>query len=85
MPRNTSTLLEKIKQSEDRIKLLIDQRNKELLSIIVKNNALSIDDSLLNGFFLFVLNPANKDHPILKEFKDLGRISKSPSKPNKKN
>jgi hypothetical protein len=84
MPRTTSTLLDKISQSEAKIKQLIDQRNKELLSIIVKNNALAIDDSLLNGFFLFALNPANKDHAILKEFKHLGSASKSPSRPKKK-
>jgi len=85
MPRTTSTLLEKISQSEAKIKQLKDQRNKELLNIIVKYNALGIDDSLLAGFFIFVLNPQNKNDPILKQFKELAVTSKTPSRLKNKN
>lgn len=80
MPKKITSLLEKITQSENKIKQLIEQRNKELLEIISRFNAISIDDKLLAGFFLFALNSKNKDHPILKEFKELAKTSKSPSK-----
>ena len=74
------SILEKINQTEQRIKELIKQRNKELLDIITRFNAISIDNNLLSGFIVFALNPDNKDHPILKEFKELDRRPKLPSK-----
>ena len=37
-------------------------------------------NNLLTGFIMFALNPDNKDHPILKEFKELGKRPKLPSK-----
>jgi hypothetical protein len=85
MTRNTSTLIERISQSEAKIKQLIDQRNNELLNIIVKHNALTINDSLLSGFFLFAMNPDNKDSPILKQFGELAATSKIPSRPKNNN
>ena len=75
------SILEKINQTELRIKELKKQRNKELLDIITRFNAISIDNNLLTGFIMFALNPDNKDHPILKEFKELGKRPKLPSKP----
>ena len=74
------SILEKINQTEQRIKELVKERNKELLDIITRLNAISIDNNLLSGFIIFALNPDNKDHPILKEFKELGKRPKSPSK-----
>ena len=74
------SILEKINQTELRIKELIKQRNKELLDIITRFNAISIDNNLLTGFIMFALNPDNKDHPILKEFKVLGKRPNLPSK-----
>ena len=64
------SILEKINQTEQKIKELVKQRNKELLDIITRFNAISIDNNL----------PDNKDHPILKEFKELGKRPKLPSK-----
>jgi len=75
------SILEKINQTELRIKELVKQRNKELLDIITRFNAISIDNNLLSGFIIFALNPDNKGHPILKEFKELGKRPKLPSKP----
>lgn len=80
MPKASLTLLEKISQSEAKIKELIEERKKELMDIFTKNNALVINDKLLVGFLIFALNPENKDHPTLKEFKELGNSSKTPSK-----
>lgn len=80
MATKKTSILEKINQTEQRIKELIKQRNKELLDIITRFNAISIDNNLLSGFILFALNPDNKDHPILKEFKALGKRPKLPSK-----
>ncbi|NDE19112.1 MAG: hypothetical protein EB000_01535, partial [Alphaproteobacteria bacterium] len=67
MATKKASILEKINQTELRIKELIKQRNKELLDIITRFNAISIDNNLLTGFIIFALNPDNKDHPILKE------------------
>jgi len=80
MATKKTSILEKINQTELRIKELVKQRNKELLNIITRFNAISIDNNLLSGFIVFVLNPDNKDHPILKEFKELGKRPKLPSK-----
>jgi hypothetical protein len=74
------SILEKINQTEKKIKELVKERNKELLDIITRFNAISIDNNLLSGFIIFALNPGNKDHPILKEFKELGKRPKLPSK-----
>ena len=76
MATKKASILEKINQTEQRIKELIKQRNKELLDIITRFNAISIDNNLLSGFIVFALNPDNKDHPILKEFKELGKRPK---------
>lgn len=80
MATKKTSILEKINQTELRIKELVKQRNKELLDIITRFNAISIDNNLLSGFIVFALNPDNKDHPILKEFKELGQRPKLPSK-----
>jgi hypothetical protein len=80
MATKKTSILEKINQTELRIKELVKKRNKELLDIINRFNAISIDNNLLSGFIVFALNPDNKDHPILKEFKELGRRPKFPSK-----
>jgi hypothetical protein len=80
MATKKTSILEKINQTEPRIKALVKERNKELLDIITRFNAISIDNNLLSGFIVFALNPDNKDHPILKEFKELGRRPKLPSK-----
>ena len=80
MATKKTSILEKINQTELRIKELVKQRNKELLDIITRFNAISIDNNLLSGFIVFALNPDNKDHPILKEFKELGKRPKAPSK-----
>ena len=39
----------------------------------------TIDNKLLLGFLLFMSNPDNRDHHILKEFKELATRTKSPS------
>jgi phosphosulfolactate phosphohydrolase-like enzyme len=87
MPRKTTTTLEKILNSESRFRELVQQRNKELLNVITRYNAIAIDDNLLAGFLLFALNPENKDHPMLQEFMGLAKSNKIPSKskqPNQK-
>ena len=80
MATKKTSILEKINQTELRIKELVKKRNKELLDIITRFNAISIDNNLLSGFFVFALNPDNKDHPILKECKELGKRPKLHSK-----
>lgn len=82
--RKRPSLLEKIRSSEDKIKALIEQRNNELIAIINECHALAIDNSLLAGFLLFAQSPDNKDHPILKEFRELAKPNKIPSKPKQR-
>ena len=81
MPRKQPSLLDKIRKSEDKIKALVELRSKELIAIINECHAVTIDDSLLAGFLLFAMNDDNKDHPILKEFRELAKTNKIPSKP----
>ena len=64
MATKKTSILEKINQTELRIKELVKKRNKELVDIITRFNAISIDNNLLSGFIVFALNPDNKDHPI---------------------
>ena len=53
MATKKTSILEKINQTEQRIKELVKQRNKELLDIITRFNAISIDNNLLAGFIVF--------------------------------
>ena len=85
MARTTISIIDKITQSELKIQQLIEQRNKELLGILTKLNAIAIDNNLLVGFLTFALNPENKDHPILKEFTELAKRSKPPSRRTQQN
>ena len=85
MARTNISIIDKITLSELKIKQLIEQRNKELLGILTKLNAISIDNNLLVGFITFALNPENKDHHILKEFKELAKRPKLPSKSKQPN
>lgn len=50
MATKKTSILEKNNQTELRIKELVKQRNKELLDIITRFNAISIDNNLLSGF-----------------------------------
>ena len=52
MATKKTSILEKINQTELRIKELVKQRNKELLDIITRFNAISIDNNLLSGFIV---------------------------------
>lgn len=79
MPKAQISTLEKIRQSEEKIKELIQQRQQELVNIITKYKALDIDNKLLAGFLLFMQDPANLNHPILSEFKQLTNRTKTPS------
>lgn len=86
MATKTKTTLEKLNSAEKQKQELIKKRYQEILNIIIKQDALTVEDDWINGFFLFANNPENKDHPTLAEFKELAK-SKSPSRsksPNKK-
>lgn len=79
MTRSNTSTIEKIAQVELKVKQLIQQRKQELLNIISRFNAISIENDLLAGFLLFALDSKNKDHPILKEFKGIAKKPKIPS------
>jgi hypothetical protein len=55
------------KQREELIKQLIEEK----VDIISKLNAYSIDNTLLAGAFLFLLDKNNESNPILQQFRDL--------------
>jgi hypothetical protein len=76
MPRKVPTALEKLAALETKRQAVLEERKKELLSIIEKCDALSIDDHLLAGLLLFAQDPNNKDHRILQEFYNLTKAAK---------
>lgn len=46
---------------------IIEKRRSELLKIIEKSGAIQIEDNLLKGTLLFLMDEKNKDHPIKRE------------------
>jgi hypothetical protein len=84
MPRRVPTALEKLAALETKRQAALEERKKELISIIEKCDALSIDDHLLAGFLLFAQNPDNKDHRILQEFYNLTKKDKVRIRPKSK-
>lgn len=46
---------------------IIEKRRSELLKIIEKSGAIQIEDNLLKGTLLFLMDEKNKDHSIRKE------------------
>ena len=79
MPKKDITLTEKIAKLDKQKELLLAKRKDEIFSIFINNACVAIDNKLLTGFLLFLNNSANKDHPIIKEFKELATHNKSPS------
>lgn len=57
---------------------IIEKRRKELLKIIEKSGAIQIEDNLLKGALLFLMDEKNKNHPIRKEI--LGYTGKKSKK-----
>ena len=80
-----SSALIKLKALENERSKLIEVRKSELLKHFENNSALPIDDALLVGFIRFVMNDANKSHPILEEFKQLAMTTKMPSRTKPQN
>ena len=79
MPKINITLTEKIAKLEQQKVQLLAKRKDELFSIFTNTASVAIDNKLLTGFLLFLNNPVNKDHSILKEFKELVARNKIPS------
>lgn len=69
MPRNTSTITEKIQKLEEQKQNLITKRKEEILKIIEATGSLTIDDKLLAGLLLFLRDDKNNNHPIFDELK----------------
>jgi len=79
MPKKDLSLTEKIAKLEQQKEQLLNKRKDELFSIFINTSSVAIDNKLLTGALLFLSKPENKDHPILKEFKEMATRSKSPS------
>lgn len=79
MPKKDITLTEKIARLDKQKEQLLAKRKDELFSIFTTTASVAIDNKLLTGFLLFLHNSANKDHSIIKEFKELATRSKVPS------
>lgn len=79
MKRKDLSLTEKIAKLDQQKAELLSKRKDEIFSIFISTVNVTIDNKLLLGFLLFLSNPINKDHSILKEFKELGNRTKSPS------
>jgi hypothetical protein len=80
MPRPQITLREQLAKLEQKTNDLLLQRQSEFMNIFKACKAVTIDDTLLTGFLLFASNPDNKDSPVLKEFLNLVKTNKMPSK-----
>ena len=85
MTKKAKTAVERLHSLEQQKQVLIKKRQQELLDIIVKHNALIIDDHLFTGFLLFATDPINKDNPTLLQFKELATSRKFPSKTTSSN
>jgi hypothetical protein len=79
MPKKDFSLIEKIAKLEQQKEQLLSKRKDELFSIFINTVSVAIDNKLLTGALLFLSKPENKDHPILKEFKELATRNKVPS------
>lgn len=76
MPRaNTIAVSTRLAKLELKKKILIDERNKELVNIISKHNGQVLDDQLLVGFIIFATDPENIKSPILESFRKLASIA----------
>ena len=80
-----SSALAKLKALEGERSKLIELRKLELLKHFEVNSALSVEDALLVGFLRFVMNNANKNHPMLEEFRMLAMTTKTPSRIKQQN
>jgi len=80
MPRARIPLKEQLAKLEQKTNELLMQRQDELMNIFQACNAITVDDSLLAGFLIFVSNTENKDNPILKTFSTLAKANKVLSK-----
>ena len=79
MKKKELSLTEKIAKLDQQKEQLLAKRKDEIFALFTSTANVTIDNKLLLGFLLFLNNPANKDHPILKEFKELANRTKSPS------
>ena len=79
MPKKDITLTEKIARLDKQKEQLLAKRKDELFSIFTNTASVAIDNKLLTGFLLFLNNSANKDHSVIKEFKELATRNKVPS------
>ena len=81
MPRPVPTLTEKLIKEERKLKELIILRHYQITNIFDSCKAYTIDDTLLAGFLLFVMDKSNEGHQILKDFTVLAKTNNIPSKP----
>ena len=79
MQRKELSITEKIAKLDQQKEQLLAKRRDEIFALFTTTANVTIDNKLLLGFLLFLSNPANKDHHILKEFKELAALTKSPS------
>ncbi|WPY01570.1 hypothetical protein Trichorick_01483 (plasmid) [Candidatus Trichorickettsia mobilis] len=79
MPKKDLSLTEKIAKLEQQKEQLLNKRKDELFSIFINTASVAMDNKLLTGALLFLSKSENKDHPILKEFKELATRNKVPS------
>jgi len=81
MPKAPTPLIEKIAKEKLKLDELIQQRQQEIIDIFIAHNAITINDTLLNGFLLYAMDNENKEHKILQEFTALAKHSDKLNKP----
>jgi hypothetical protein len=76
-PRSDSTsLTEKLAKLEEQKQVLIKQRQEQIFDIISGTSSLAVEDELIAGALLFLVNKDNAKNPIMQEFRDLTRKHK---------
>jgi len=81
MPKAPTPLIEKIAKEKLKLDELMQQRQREIIEIFNARNAITINDTLLNGFLLYAMNNENEDSHVLEEFVALAKHSDKLNKP----
>lgn len=85
MIKSKKDILSQIEELERKKSALLDKRKDEIWNLFKKRNAITIDDTILEGFLAFAMDKQNSDDPVLMIFKNRvtnGKVKKS-SKPTK--
>ena len=73
---DSTNITDKLAKLEEQKQELIKQRQEQIFDIISGTSALAVEDELIAGALLFLVNKDNAKNPIIQEFRDLTRKHK---------